>query len=156
MNLNLTLIVQVFFFIIFVWFCKKYVWTFLIDALNQRKTRIADGLAAAEKGQMAEQEGRKQAEQVIAEAKAQAGEIIARAEKRDSEMVDEAKTAAKQEGDRILSAAQAEIDTELNRAKESLRGQVSELAVAGAQKILKREVDAKAHAEILDDLAAKL
>ena len=156
MNVNLTLLFQVIFFAIFVWFCKKYVWTFLISALDERKTRIADGLAAAEKGQMAEEDGRKAAEKVIAEAKAQASEIIARAEKRDSEMVDEAKVSARQEGDRILAAAQAELETELNRAKESLRAQVSELAVAGAQKILKREVDAKAHADILDDLAAKL
>jgi len=156
MNVNLTLLFQVIFFAIFVWFCKKYVWTFLISALDERKTRIADGLAAAEKGQMAEEDGRKAAEKVIAEAKAQASEIIARAEKRDSEMVDEAKLSARQEGDRILAAAQAELETELNRAKESLRAQVSELAVAGAQKILKREVDAKAHADILDDLAAKL
>ena len=156
MNLNLTLLIQVIFFAVFVWFSKKFVWTFLIDALDERKTRIADGLAAADKGQMAEQEGRKAAEQVISEAKSQASEIIARAEKRDSEMIDEAKVEAKQEGERIMTAARAEIDTELNKAKETLRGQVSELAVAGAQKILKREVDAKAHADILDDLVAKL
>ncbi len=156
MNLNLTLIVQVFFFIIFVWFCKKFVWSFLIDALDERKTRIADGLAAAEKGQMAEAEGLKQAETVIAEAKGQANEIIAKADKRGSELVDEARDNAKQEGERITTAARAEIDTEINKAKETLRGQVGELAVAGAQQILKKEVDAKAHAKLLKDLAAKL
>ena len=156
MNLNLTLLFQVIFFAVFVWFCKKFVWSFLISALDERKTRIADGLAAAEKGQMAEEEGRKQAEQFIAEAKTQASEIIGKAEKHGSELVDEAKSNAKQEGDRIMIAAQADIDTEVNKAKESLRKQVSELAVAGAQQILKREVDAKAHADLLDDLAAKL
>ena len=156
MNINLTLFFQVIFFAIFVWFCKKYVWTFLIDALDERKTRIADGLAAAEKGQMAEQEGRAEAEKVIAEAKSQASDIISKAEKHGSELVEEAKNNAKQEGERIMTAAQAEIETEINKAKESLRSQVSELAVAGAQQILRKEVDAKAHADLLDELAAKL
>jgi F-type H+-transporting ATPase subunit b len=156
MNLNLTLAFQVLFFIIFVWFTKKFVWTPIIGALNERKTKIADGLAAAEKGQQAEQEGRNQAEQVIAEAKNQAGEIIGKAEKHGSELVDDAKSNAREEGERIMTAARAEIDTELNKAKESLRSQVSALVVAGAQQILKKEVDAKAHADILDDLAAKL
>ncbi len=156
MNLNLTLLFQVLFFIVFVWFSKKYVWTPIIGALVDRKTQIADGLAAAEKGQMAEAEGRKQAEQVISEAKAQANEIIGRAEKHGTELIEEAKEAAKSEGERIVSAARSDIDTELNKAKESLRGQVSELAVAGAQQILKREVDAKSHTDLLDQLAAKL
>jgi F-type H+-transporting ATPase subunit b len=156
MNLNLTLIVQVFFFIIFVWFCKKFIWLHLINALDERKTRIADGLAAAEKGQMAEQEGQQQAEKLVVEAKNQANEIIGKAEKRGSELIDEARGNAKQEGERITEAARAEIDTEVNKAKESLRSQVSELAVAGARQILKKEVDAKAHTELLDRLAAKL
>lgn len=156
MNLNLTLAFQVLFFIVFVWFTKKFVWTPIIGALNERKTQIADGLAAAEKGLQAEEEGRHQADQIIAEAKVQASDIIGKAEKHGVELVDEAKNNAREEGERIMTAAQAEIDTELNKAKESLRGQVSELAVAGAQQILKREVDEKAHSDILDDLAAKL
>ena len=156
MNLNLTLAFQVLFFIGFVWFSKKFVWTPIIGALHERKTKIADGLAAAEKGQMAEQEGRNQAEQVITEAKGQANEIIGKAEKRGTELVDEARRNAKLEGERIPAAARAEIETEVNKAKESLRGQVSELAVAGAQQILKKEVDAKAHADLLNQLAAKL
>jgi F-type H+-transporting ATPase subunit b len=156
MNLNLTLAFQVLFFIGFVWFSKKFVWTPIIGALHDRKTRIADGLAAAEKGQLAEQEGRNQAEQVIAEAKGQANEIIGKAEKRGAELLDEARDNAKQEGERISAAARAEIETEVNKAKESLRGQVSELAVAGAQQILKKEVDADAHADLLNQLAAKL
>jgi len=156
MNLNLTLAFQVLFFIGFVWFSKKFVWAPIIGALHERKTQIADGLAAAEKGQMAEQEGRNQAEQLIAEAKGQANEIVGKAEKRGTELVDEARGNAKQEGERITAAARAEIETEVNKAKESLRGQVSELAVAGAQQILKKEVDAKAHAELLNQLAAKL
>ena len=156
MNLNLTLAFQVLFFIGFVWFCKKFVWSPIIGALHERKTKIADGLAAAEKGQMAEQEGRNQAEQVVVEAKGQANEIIGKAEKRGTELVDEARGNAKLEGERIAAAARAEIETEVNKAKESLRGQVSELAVAGAQQILKKEVDAKAHADLLNQLAAKL
>ena len=156
MNINLTLLFQVLFFALFVWFSKKFVWTPLIGALQQRKAQIADGLAAAEKGQMAEQQGRDQAQQVIAEAKTQAGDIIGKAEKRGAELVDEAKDNARQEGARITAAAHAEIDTEVNKAAEKLRRQVGELAVAGAQQILKREVDGKAHAKLLDELAAKL
>ncbi len=156
MNLNLTLAFQVLFFIVFVWFSKKFVWTPIMGALNERKTRIADGLVAAEKGQMAEAEGHKEAEKVILEAKNQANDIIGKAEKRGSELVDEARGTARQESERIITAARAEIDTELNKAKDVLRGQVSQLAVAGAQQILGREVDEKAHADILDDLAAKL
>jgi len=156
MNINLTLLFQVLFFIGFVWFSKKFVWTPIIGALHDRKATIADGLAAAEKGQMAEEEGRQQAQVVIAEAKTQANEIIGRAEKRGTELVDEAKDNARIEGERIMTSARAEIDTELSKAKETLRSQVSELAVAGARQILKREVDARAHTELLDELAAKL
>ncbi len=156
MNLNLTLAFQVLFFIGFVWFSKKFVWAPIMGALQQRKTGIADGLAAAEKGQMAEQQGLEQAQQVIAEAKNQANEIIGKAEKRGAELVDEARDQARQEGERISVAAHADIDTAINKAKGSLRAQVGELAVAGARQILKREVDATAHAELLDDLATKL
>ena len=156
MNINITLAYQMVFFLLFVWFSKKFVWAPILGAINERRTTIADGLAAAEKGQQAEEEGRKQAEQFIAEAKVQAGEIIGKAEKRGSELVEQAKSTAKDEGVRIVNSAREEIDTELNKAKEALRGQVSELAVAGAQQILKREVDAKAHSELLDQLAAKL
>lgn len=156
MNLNLTLAFQVLFFIIFVWFSKRFVWQPIIGALNERKTKIADGLAAAEKGQMAEQEGRQKAEQVIGQAKQQASEIINKAEKYGSELVEQAKANAHEEEGKILAAARAEIDAETNRARESLRQQVGELAVAGAQQILKKEVDASAHSQLLDDLAAKL
>lgn len=156
MNINLTLLFQVLFFAVFVWFSKHYVWRPIIGALNARKTNIADGLAAAEKGKMAEGEGRQEAQQVIAEAKAQAMDIIQRAEKRSSELVDEARNNAKSESERIVVAARADIDTEFNKAKETLRGQVGELAVAGAQQILKREIDARTHTELLDQLAAKL
>ena len=156
MNINLTLLFQVLFFAVFVWFSKKFVWAPIIGALNARKATIADGLASAEKGQMAEQEAHRQAEVAIAEAKTRANEIIVRAEKRGAELVDEAKQSARSEGERMTAAAQAEIDTEINKARETLRAQVGELAVAGARQILEREIDAKAHAKLLDGLAAKL
>ncbi len=156
MNINVTLFYQMIFFILFVWFTKRFVWSPLIGAIHARRTTIADGLAAAEKGQQAEEEGHKKAEQFVSQAKEQASEIISKAEKQGAELVEEARNTAKDEGERILSAARGEIETEVNKAKESLRAQVSELAVAGAQQILKKEVDAKVHAELLDRLAAKL
>jgi F-type H+-transporting ATPase subunit b len=156
MNINVTLLWQMVFFVLFVWFSKKFVWAPIINAINERKTTIADGLAAAEKGQMAEEEGMKQAEQFVADAKTQASEIISKAEKTGVELVEEAKAKALTEGERIVNAARDEITTELNKAKESLRGQVGELAVDGARQILKREVDANAHADLLNQLAAKL
>jgi len=156
MNINVTLFWQMVFFAIFVWFSYKYVWAPIIGAINARKTTIADGLAAADKGQQAEEEGRKAAEQVVNEAKAQASEIISKAEKAGSEIVEDAKAKAVSEGNRITSAAQDEIQTEMNKARESLRGQVGELAVQGARQILGREVDAKAHNDLLDQLASKL
>jgi len=156
MNINLTLIGQLITFIVFVWFCKQYVWSPIINALAERRQTIADGLAAADKGQAAQAEGEILASKLVDEAKGQAAEILNKAEKRGTEIVSEAKTEAGEEGDRILVAARADIDTEVSKAKEGLRTQVSELAVAGAQQILKREVDAKAHADMLNDLAARL
>ena len=117
---------------------------------------LADGLAAAEKGVKAEEVGHQKAEELVAQAKSQANEIIAKAEKRHNEIVDEAKDNARVEGDRIVSAARAEIDKEINQAKEELRKNVATLAVAGAQKIIAKEIDASAHNAMLDDLAAKL
>ncbi|KAA3631484.1 MAG: F0F1 ATP synthase subunit B [Proteobacteria bacterium] len=156
MNINLTLLFQMFFFIFFVWFTKKYVWVPIIGVLNERKTRIADGLAAAEKGVKAEEVGHQKAEKLIADAKAQAGEIIAKAEKRGNEIVEEAKVDARSEGERIVTTARSEIDREIHQAREELRGKVAALAVSGAQKILSREIDASAHGEMLDKLAREL
>lgn len=156
MNLNLTLAFQVLFFIIFVWFSKRFVWQPIMGALDERKTRIADGLAAAEKGQMAEQEGRQKADEMVEQAKLQASEIISKAEKYGGELVEQAKENAREEEGKILTAARAEIDTEINRAREALRQQVGELAVAGAQQILQKEIDESSHSQLLDKLAAKL
>lgn len=156
MNINITLLWQMGFFLVFVWFCKTYVWSPILGAINERKTTIADGLAAAAKGQQAEAEGLERAGQHVAEAKTQAGDIISRAEKHGSELIAQAREQAHAEGERILAAAREEIATETNRAKEMLRDRVSELAVAGARQILQREVDEKTHADLLNQLAAKL
>lgn len=156
MNINVTLFWQMLFFLIFVWFSKKFVWGPMIGALNERRTTIADGLAAAEKGQQAEAEGMKQAEQFVVEAKAQASDIISNAEKQGGDIIDDMRDQARAESDRILASARDEIETETSKAKEILRSQVSALAVAGATQILKREVDDQAHSDLLDQLAAKL
>jgi len=156
MNINLTLIGQSITFAIFVWFCMKYVWPPIMAALEERKTKIADGLAAAEKGQHEEELARKRATDIIKKAKDEAGDILANAQKRASEIVDEAKTTARTEADRIVHSANAEIEQEVNRAREELRGKVVSLAVAGAGKVLKREVDAKANEDLLKDLVSQL
>jgi F-type H+-transporting ATPase subunit b len=156
MNINLTLIGQLLAFVVFVWFTKKYVWTPIIAALNERKAKIADGLAAAERGQHEQELAKERAVEELKKAKAQAAEIINQANKRANEIVDEAKENARSEGARILAAAQADIEQETNRARETLRGKVAELAVAGAEKILRREINADAHSEVLDTVARQL
>ncbi len=156
MNINLTLIGQTISFFFFVWFCMKYVWPPLINAMQERKEKIADGLAAAERGKHEQVLAEERAKEDLKKAKEQAAEILAKAERRAGEIVDEAKEAAMEEGARIKSAAQAEIEQELNRARESLRKEVSALALSGAQKILGREIDADAHREVLDELVAEL
>ena len=156
MNINLTLFGQLLTFVIFVWFTKRYIWTPIIAALNERKAKIADGLAAAERGQHEQELAKERAIEELKDAKAQAAEIINLANKRANEIVDEAKEHAKVEGDRILTAAQAEVEQEANRAKEALRGKVAELAVSGAEKILRREINAEAHSEVLDAVARQL
>ena len=156
MNINLTLIAQAVAFGIFIWFCARFVWPPLLRAIEARQKQIADGLAAAEQGKKSLEVSSKQAEQAIQEARARAAEIVAQAEKRGSQVVEEAKVAAKAEGDREKAAAKADIQQEAQRAREQLREQVAALAVAGAEKILRREVDAKAHAELLDGIKKQL
>jgi F-type H+-transporting ATPase subunit b len=156
MNINATLLGQTIMFIMFVWFCMKFVWPPIMTALASRQKQIADGLAAADRGKHELELAAKRASQELHAAKEKASEIIAQAEKRAAEVVEEAKNNAKTEGDRILAGAKAEIGQEVNRAKEALRQQVSELAVRGAEKILRREIDAKAHAEMLTAIANEL
>lgn len=156
MNINLTLIAQAVAFAVFIWFTVKFVWPPLLRAIETRQKQIADGLAAAEQGKKSLEVSAKQAEQAIAEARARAADIVAQAEKRGSQMIEEAKNAAKAEGDREKAAAKADIQQEAQRAREQLREQVAALAVAGAEKILRREVDARAHADLLNSIKSQL
>ena len=152
MNINLTLIMQAAAFAAFIWFTAKFVWTPLMRAVEARQKQIADGLAAAEEGRKSLANAEKRISDLVGEARAKAGEIVAQGEKFRQETVEQAKAEAKAEADRIVAAAKAEIAQEVARAKEDLRHQVSSLAIAGAEKILKREVDAKAHADLLAEI----
>ena len=156
MNFNATLIGQMITFAIFVWFCMKYIWPPLIAALEERNARISEGLAAAQRGQQDLEEAEIKVKESLNEAKTQAQEIINQAQKRANEIVDEAKEGAREEADKIKVAATADIDQQVTAAREQLRKEVSGIALAGAEQILKREVDAKAHAAVLDDLVAQI
>lgn len=156
MNINATLIGQSITFFVFVWFCMKFVWPPIMNALAERRKQIADGLAAGERGKHELELASRRAGENLLDAKQKAAEIIAQADKRAVQLVEEAKAAAKIEADRMIAGAQASIAQETVRAKEVLRGQVAGLAVAGAEKILRREIDAKAHAELLDAIRNEL
>ena len=156
MNITVTLFAQMIAFALLIWFVNKVMWGPLSGIMEARQKRIADGLAAAEKGKHEQELAEKRAKEVIHEAKEQAAEIINQSQKRASEIVEEAKESARTEGQRIVDAANAEIEREMNQAKEALRAQVASLAVAGAEKVLQREIDAKAHESLLNDLAAKI
>ena len=156
MNINLTLIGQSITFALFVWFCMKFIWPPVMGALEARRQEIADGLATAERGHHAHELAEKRAAEHIKEAKGQASDIITQAQKRAGEIVEEAKDDAKTEATRIVTGANAEIEQEINRAREHLRQEVVGLAIAGAEKVLKREVDKDAHASTLNELAAQL
>lgn len=156
MNINATLLGQAITFAILIWFTMKFVWPPLMAAMAERAKTIADGLAAAERGKHDLELAEKRAAEILRQGKEKASEIIAASEKRASEIIDEAKTNAKAEGDRILVAAKADIDQEVFRAKEQLRTQVTAVALAGAGKILGREIDAKAHNDLLDKLVAEI
>lgn len=156
MNINLTLLAQAVAFALFIWFTVKFVWPPMIRAIEGRQKQIAEGLAAAERGKHELELAGRRAADVLRDAKHQASDIITQAEKRAAQIVDEAKANAKGEGDRLIAGAKAEIEQEVFRAKEVLRNQVAALAVAGAEKILRREVDAKTHGDLLNQLKAEL
>src|ERR671918_2410735 len=156
MNLNLTLVAQAITFTVFIWLTVKFIWPHMLRAIETRQKTIADGLAAAEQGRRSLETSTRQADEAIKEARARAAEIVAQAEKRATQLVDEARNAAKEEGNREKAAAKAEIEQQVTRAREQLRDQVASLAVAGAEKILRREVDQKAHADLLDAIKKQL
>jgi F-type H+-transporting ATPase subunit b len=156
MNINLTLFAQLISFAVFVWFTMKYVWPPLAKAMEERKAKIADGLAAAERGQHEQELAEKRAAEYLHEAKQQAAEIKANAERQAVQIVEDAKGKAQEEGARQLAAAQAEIEQETNKARETLRSKVAELAMAGAEKILRKEIDANAHKDIVEAVAKQI
>jgi F-type H+-transporting ATPase subunit b len=155
-NINLTLLGQLIAMIVFVAFCMKYIWPPILNALEERQKQIEEGLAAADKSQEALEAAEAQAQEIISEARQQATGILDQAHARANEIVAEGKDAGVKERERQLTAAKAEIEQETNKAREELRGQVSAIAIASAEKILKREIDGKAHEDILGKLAQEL
>jgi F-type H+-transporting ATPase subunit b len=156
MNINFTLFAQAAVFLLFIWFTKKFVWSYLMQQVEARQKTIADGLAAAEKGNRSLAEASAKSDEQLKAARVQAQDILSNANKQAGQTVEQAKGAAQTEAERIKQAAHAEAMREVERVKEALRKQVGELAVAGAAQILKREIDAKAHADVIKDLAAKI
>jgi len=156
MNFTLTLIAQALSFAIFIWLCVKFVWPPILNAIETRQKTIADGLAEAERGRSSLAEANRQTEVLLREARARAHEVMTQAERSAAQRMEEAKAQAKAEADRIVAAAKAQIDQEVQSARQQLRDQVAALAVAGAEKILRREVDARAHSEMLDRLKAQI
>ncbi|MGJ0429145.1 F0F1 ATP synthase subunit B [Methylobacter sp.] len=156
MSINATLIGQMITFALLVWFTMKYVWPPLFDSLEERKKKIADGLAAAEKGQEEMQLAEKKAKNVLKEAKEQSSEIVNLAQKRANEIVEESKEIAKKEGERMILAAQAQIEQEMQQAKEGLRQEVAALAVSVAEQILNAEVDKAKHQDIISKVSNQL
>ncbi len=156
MNLTFTLFAQAAVFIAFVLFTKRFIWPYMLRAIETRQKTIADGLAAAEEGKRSLEVSSKRADEEIRKARERATDVLAQAEKRAAQIIEEAKNAAREEGNREKAAAKAEIAQELTRAREQLRDHVASLAVAGAEKILRREVDARAHGELLDSIKKQL
>ncbi len=149
MNLNATLFAQLVVFFILAWFTMQFVWPPIVKALDERAKKIADGLAAAERGKHDLELATKRSTEALREGKEKAAELIANAEKRGAQLIEEAKANAKAEADRIVAGAKAEVEQEAVRAKEQLREQVAALVVTGAEQILRREINAQAHSDIL-------
>lgn len=156
MNFNLTLIGQTIAMIVFVWACMKYIWPWLLGKIDERRKEIADGIAAGEKGQRELADARHGAEDILQDARHKATQVADMAHKRSNDMVAEAKVHAVEEGERLVAAARTELSTSQTKARDALRREVAAFAVAGASRVLGREVDAKAHAALLDELAAEL
>ncbi len=156
MNINATLLIQIVAFILMIWFVNKVLWGPLTKLMADRQKRIADGLSAAEKGKHELELAEQRAKEKLKDAKEQAQTILAQAEKRANEIVEDAKIKAQEEAERVKAAAQAEIDQEIAQAREQLRKEVAQLVVSGAEKILQKEVDAKAHEQLLKTLAQSI
>jgi F-type H+-transporting ATPase subunit b len=155
-NLNLTLIGQAIAFAVFVWFCMKFVWPPVMQALQERQKKIADGLDAASRATRDLELAQEQAAEQLKESKEQAAQIIEQAHKRANQMIEEARDNARLEGERMIESARGEIEQETQRAKEELRTQVATLAIQGAERILDSSIDEAKHRELVDKLAAEL
>jgi F-type H+-transporting ATPase subunit b len=155
-DINMTLIGQSIAMLVFVWFCMKFIWPPILAALEERQKQIEEGLAAADKSQEALEAAEAKAQEIISEARQQATGILDQAHSRANEIIAEGKDSGVKERERQLAAAKAEIEQETNKAREELRGQVSAIAIASAEKILKREIDSKAHEDILGKLAQEI
>lgn len=156
MNINVTLLMQAIAFALFIWFCAKFIWPPLTRAIDSRQRQISEGLQAGEQGRQSLASAEKRVAAMLEEAKQKAAEIVATGEKFRAETIEAARGEARAEAERIVTGAKAEIEQELTRARESLRNQVADLAVAGAAQILRREVDAKAHADLLASIRSQL
>jgi F-type H+-transporting ATPase subunit b len=155
-NINLTLVVQMVVFALLVWFTMKFLWPMILGPMDERARKIATGLAAAEKGQQDLAQASQRAEGAIREARDRANEIVDQAQRRANEMVEAAKSQALQEGERLVAAARTQIDLATTKARESLRKEVAQLAVRSASQLLGREIDAKAHGDLLNKLASEI
>ncbi len=156
MNINLTLIVQMLVFIVLIWFTMKFVWPMILGPMEERSKKIAQGLAAADKGEQALAHARDQADAIVREARERAAQIIDQAQHRANELVEEAKGIATSDAQRIKTAAEEQVVLESSRAREALRKEVAQIAVAAASKLLEREIDAKAHADLISKLATQI
>ena len=156
MDINVTLIVQVLVFAAFVWFTMTFVWPPLVKALDERQEKIADGLAAAERGRKELELAQHRVKDELKQAKLQASDIIEKANRRATQMIEEAKEDARQESQKLAKVAEAQIAQEVNRAKDTLRKQVAVLAVAGAEKILQREINEQSNQALLDNLIKEI
>ena len=156
MDIGITLIIQMLVFGIVIWVVMSFIWPIILGAMTEREKKIASGLAAAEQGQKDLSEAKSRADEVIKEARTRAQTIEAQAQTRANQIMEEARKAASLEGEKALASAKSQITLESNRARDALRGQVVSLAVAGAKRVLEKEIDAKTHGELLDQLAAKL
>jgi F-type H+-transporting ATPase subunit b len=155
-NINLTLIVQMVVFIVLIWITMKFVWPMILGPMTERAAKIAAGLAAADKGQQDLAQASQKAEVIVREARERAGQIIDQAQHRANDLVEQAKGAAMTEGARLVAAAQQQIELDTSRARESLRREVAQIAVSAASKLLEREIDPKAHADLLNKLATQI
>ena len=156
MHINLTLVVQMLVFAVLIWFTMKFVWPMILGAMQERERRIAQGLAAADKGEEELRQARSGSEGLLREARERAGAIIDQAQRRANEIIEQARTAAGEEGQRVLNAAQQQIELEASKAREDLRRQIGEIAVAVASKLLEREIDSRTHEALISQLAAQI